>query len=63
MYIAPSASPYMVSNSKTTQVILNLIYVTYTNADILLTWNMEDKTPPHVVGVAHWSHVWQETKH
>ena len=42
----------------TTRVLLKIITGTYTNADILLIWKMEDKTPSLVVSVTHWIHVW-----
>ena len=39
----------MVGHGKTARAILYLIYVTYTNVDILLNWMIEDKTPPLIV--------------
>ena len=38
-------------------VLLNLIYGTYTDADILLTWHMEDKKDLSLLLVSHFGAV------
>ena len=45
IYITSSTNPCTVGHGKTTLVILNLIYGTYINEDILLTRNIKDKAP------------------
>ena len=45
------------------QVLLNLIFVTYNNADILLDLNIEYKTPSLGISVTNCSRVWSKMKH
>ena len=52
----------MVGHGKTAQVILYLIYVTYTNVDILLNWMIEDKTPPLIVSATRWNRMQPKMK-
>ena len=59
-----SSSPTSTRNySQTTWVLLKLISGTYTNTDVLFTWQIEGKKTFFVISDTRWSRVWLKKKH